>query len=283
MSDKNNTAKASFKGEDVEELGNILDDLLHYGGNILRDTSLEWVASELLTLFGENTRMRDNFITAPASTSLSRHHCYTGGLMYHSLEVYMIMSKLWWGLDTEEVSAQFSREARAKAWVASLLHDLNKTCDPNGEPVYVENVLSNGKVSDRKPWMINKEAFSPSTKLLQSLPMETGDGRLTAIALELLGDKLINVEGGVMSLLLAGSIAPELRHLPDDVIQAIHYHEGGYGQGRYAMGGKETQLSILIHAADMLSSRQEGLWITNEWFEKRRLDRLEGNTTPSGE
>ena len=43
--------------------------------------------------------------------------------------------------------------------------------------------------------------------------------------------------------------------LNEEVRFAIRYHDGAYGCDKYEMGGKETALQMLLHAADMLSSR----------------------------
>ena len=43
--------------------------------------------------------------------------------------------------------------------------------------------------------------------------------------------------------------------LTDEVKWAIRYHDGAYGCGKYELGGKETALQMLLHAADMWSSR----------------------------
>ena len=62
------------------------------------------------------------------------------------------------------------------------------------------------------------------------------------------------------SFLLATAVAPELANLPPEVVQAITYHDGGYGRAKYDLTGGERALMIALHAADMMSSRFEGSW-----------------------
>jgi hypothetical protein len=81
-----------------------------------------------------------------------------------------------------------------------------------------------------------------------------------------IGVKILNSErgriaDGKFSYLLTCGFVPEFAQLPPDIVQAIFYHDGGYGQGRYELNGNEDLLTIIIHAADMASSRFECSWI----------------------
>ena len=102
--------------------------------------------------------------------------------------------------------------------LTGLLHDLGKMGD-FGKPNYVENLLKSGKVSDAKPYKTNPD--------LLYVPHEI---RSVAIA-----------ERHIM--------------LTEQEEFAILYHNGMYGDLRYAFSGKETPLSLVLHFADMWSSR----------------------------
>ena len=47
--------------------------------------------------------------------------------------------------------------------------------------------------------------------------------------------------------------------LTEAEIYAIIYHGGAYETSHYELAGKENSLQIIIHAADMLSSRYDSL------------------------
>lgn len=102
--------------------------------------------------------------------------------------------------------------------ICALLHDLGKMGD-HDKSNYVENVLKSGKVSEAEPYKTNKD--------LLYLPHEI---RSIAIA-----ERFIN--------------------LTEDEEFAILYHNGLYGDLKYAISGKETPLYLLLHFADLWSSR----------------------------
>lgn len=192
---------------------------------------------------------------APASSSFSRHHCFTGGLLYHSLEVFMLAQ------DACHVGGG-DEESHADIFLASILHDFNKVCDPLGHPFYEENILRSGEVSDRKPWKSSDEWLQDPTDsvMWEQISNECGEGVAKQLKLmaELTQDRAKKISGGKVSYYTLCCIDPRFRELPDDVKQAILYHDGGYGDGKYELNGGESKLTILIHTADMLSSRFEG-------------------------
>lgn len=102
--------------------------------------------------------------------------------------------------------------------ICALLHDLGKMGD-FGKPNYVENILKSGKVSEAEPYKTNKD--------LLYIPHE-----IRSIA-----------------------IIERFMELSEDEEFAILYHNGLYGDLKYALNGKETPLYMLLHFADLWCSR----------------------------
>lgn len=102
--------------------------------------------------------------------------------------------------------------------IAALLHDLGK-CGDYDKQLYVENILKSGKRSDAKPFKRNKD--------------------------------LTNVPHAVRSIKLATLFID----LTEDEEWAILTHDGLYDFMKYEITGHETWLSMLIHWADMWSSK----------------------------
>ena len=102
--------------------------------------------------------------------------------------------------------------------IAAALHDLGKM-GQFGKPNYVENVLKSGKVSDTQPFKTN--------------------------------DELLYVYHEIRSV----AIAQMFIDLTEEEQFAILYHNGMYGNLKYAYSGKETPLSLIIHWADMWCAR----------------------------
>jgi len=102
--------------------------------------------------------------------------------------------------------------------ICSLLHDLGK-CGQFGKPLYIENTLKSGKASDASPYKTNDD--------LLTLPHE------------------------VVSCIEATKYID----LTEDEQRAIAWHNGLYGLFKYDIQGKETELYMIIHFADMWASR----------------------------
>jgi len=102
--------------------------------------------------------------------------------------------------------------------LCALLHDLGK-CGDFGKPNYVPNVLKSGKTSDSKPYTTNPD--------------------------------LLYVDHEIRSI----KIAAMFIDLTEEEEHAILYHNGLYGNLKYAIQGKETPLYMIIHFADMWASR----------------------------
>lgn len=102
--------------------------------------------------------------------------------------------------------------------IAAALHDLGKM-GQFGKPNYVSNVLKSGKTSDAEPFKTNPD--------------------------------LLYVDHEIRSI----TIATMFIDLTEEEQHAILYHNGLYGNLRYAITGKETPLYMIIHWADMWASR----------------------------
>lgn len=101
--------------------------------------------------------------------------------------------------------------------ICSLLHDLGK-CGQFGKSLYVPNILKTGQ-SEAKPFKTNSD--------LMTLPHEI----VSCIEIT----KFID--------------------LTEDEQRAIAWHNGLYGAFKYDIQGKENELYMIIHFADMWASR----------------------------
>lgn len=102
--------------------------------------------------------------------------------------------------------------------ICSLLHDVGK-CGQFGKAFYVENILKSGERSEKKPYEVNKD--------LKTLPHE------------------------VVSLIEIAKFID----LTEEEQRAIAWHNGLYGCFKYDIQGKETELYMIIHWADLWASR----------------------------
>jgi len=184
------------------------------GGEEVRDKIIELLRStgrdgieNLITYMTES-----NFFTAPCSTL--HHLCKPGGLAEHSLNVYNFM----WDIFHQSHHMTSSSMLNAgNIIIVSLLHDLGKSTY-RGRPTYEPNYLASGKVSDKKPFEVNKESY-------------------------------FNHE--LKSIL----IAKQFIELTDDEEFAIYYHNGLYELSGREIQGKERPLQQLLLFADMWCSR----------------------------
>lgn len=101
--------------------------------------------------------------------------------------------------------------------ICSLLHDYGK-CGQFGKPLYIPNILKSGQ-SEAQPFKINSD--------LMTLPHE------------------------VVSVIEVTKFID----LTEDEQRAIAWHNGLYGCFKYDIQGKETELYMIIHFADMWASR----------------------------
>lgn len=101
--------------------------------------------------------------------------------------------------------------------ICALLHDLGK-CGQFGKPLYIPNVLKKGP-SEAQPFKTNPD--------LMTLPHEVVS---------------------VIEITKFIDLTPEEQ-------QAIAWHNGLYGIFKYDIQGKENELYMIIHFADMWASR----------------------------
>lgn len=162
------------------------------------------------------------FFNAPCSGG--NHLAYEGGLAEHSYNVYRVMNiDATHKLSTEEYNAM-----RDAIIITSLLHDLGK-CGDYGKPNYVPNMVRSKKKNENGEYeLVQSEAK----------PYETNK-------------ELLYVPHEVRSI----AIAERFISLTEEEEFAILYHNGLYGDFRYAISGKETPLYLLLHHADMWASR----------------------------
>lgn len=150
-----------------------------------------------------------------APASGGNHSNQVGGLAEHSLNVLHMAEKMSVALYGGK---NISEELRNSIVIATLLHDLGKVGDYDKQ-MYVPNILKSGKQSEAKPWMRNKQ--------------------------------LSNVPHAVRSIKLATLFID----LTEDEEWAILAHDGLYDFMKYEIMGHETELYMLVHFADLWSSK----------------------------
>ncbi len=158
------------------------------------------------------------YFTAPASSGGGRHSAEEGGLAQHSLNVLTVAEKLSVAL---KGGKNITDDFRNSLVIVCLLHDLGK-CGDYGKKMYVPNILKSGKQSDAKPWERNKA--------------------------------LTNIPHAFRSVIMA----ERWLDLTEDEEYAIMYHDGLYDRetgGTAVIQGHETELLMILHWADMWSSR----------------------------
>jgi len=150
-----------------------------------------------------------------APCSGSYHLAKEGGLLEHSLNVLHIAEKISVVLYGAK---NLTNEMKDSIAICALLHDIGKI-GQFGKPNYVPNILKNGTQSEAKPYETNKE--------------------------------LLPVDHEIRSI----TIASMFIDLTEEEQFAILYHNGLYGNLKYALSGHETPLFMIIHWADMWASR----------------------------
>lgn len=131
-------------------------DIFH---DALMETEREGMA-ELLTFIQDI-----GFLDAPCSGG--NHLCKKGGLLIHSVNVYLNAERIGIALLGDEKYAEMKNSIA----IASLLHDLGKVGD-YGKAMYVENILKSGKVSDAKPFKRNP-SLSAVPHAIRSIKLAT--------------------------------------------------------------------------------------------------------------
>lgn len=150
-----------------------------------------------------------------APCSGGNHLAKEGGLCEHSVNVMWTAEKLSVALIGGK---NITDEIRNSVTIAALLHDLGK-CGDYGKEMYVPNILKSGKASEAKPFKRNPA--------------------------------LLPIDHATRSVKLATLFID----LTEDEEFAIRYHDGLYEAANYGVKGHETRLYMILHWADMWSSR----------------------------
>lgn len=164
------------------------------------------------------------FFTAPASGG---NHSYAeGGLAEHSLNVCHTAEKLSVSLIG---GANITDEIRNSIVIAALLHDLGK-CGDYGKQMYIPNMIKDGRPTQKAPEQKYKQSEAKPWKR---------------------NPDLLPLDHATRSIKLATFFID----LTEEEEFAIRYHDGLYEKANYAVSGHETQLYMILHWADMWSSR----------------------------
>jgi hypothetical protein len=195
---------------------------------------------QLLVKFLSHDRIKEGLLVAPASSSKSYHHCYEGGLLHHIYQVIKI------GLRFQVNSSEL---INAQEFVTTaILHDIHKVCDHEGHSYYITNLLKSGKQSDAKPFKISDEYGDIAKYVSQH----------DDVVLNYFAENSNIKPTGHLSLMTLLHYSKDLYDdLTEDEKFAIVNHGGAYETSGYSLAGKETALQIVLHAADMLSSRYD--------------------------
>lgn len=164
------------------------------------------------------------FFTAPASGG--NHSNGKGGLAEHSANVMFTAEKISIALYGD---GNITDEFRNGLVIVSLLHDLGK-CGDYGKQMYVPNMIKDGKPTKAEPEQKYKQSEAkPWKRNPQLLPLDhaTRSIKLAALFIDLTEDEEF----------------------------AIRYHDGLYETANYGVKNHETEMYMILHWADMWSSR----------------------------
>lgn len=164
------------------------------------------------------------FFTAPASGG--NHSNGEGGLAEHSLNVCHTAEKLSVSLIG---GANITDEIRDSVVIAALLHDLGK-CGDYGKQMYVPNMIKDGRPTQKNPEQKYKQSEAKPWKR---------------------NPELLPLDHATRSIKLATLFID----LTEEEEFAIRYHDGLYETANYGVKGHETQLYMILHWADMWSTR----------------------------
>ena len=207
----------------------------------------EDLKEELISFLRSND-IRTKFEMSPGSTSKQYHHAYQGGLIVHCDQLFQIAKNFWTSI-ADKVDCTLG-----EILTVATLHDFNKVADASGRPKYVDNFLKSGSQSEAKPFKISDEYGVWNHTATD--PDNLGDPR----ALEYFLHHAKLSPSGRESIMTIQSFGPELMSkLNEAEVFAIIYHGGAYETSKYELSGKENSLQIIIHAADMLSSRYDAI------------------------
>lgn len=163
------------------------------------------------------------FFTAPASGG--NHSNGEGGLAEHSMNVMTMIEKF----GVAALGGEGYNAIQDSAVIVALLHDLGK-CGDYGKQMYVPNMIKDGRPTKAEPEQKYKQSEAKPWKR---------------------NPDLLPLDHATRSIKLATLFID----LTEDEEFAIRYHDGLYETANYGVKGHETQLYMLLHWADMWSSR----------------------------
>lgn len=159
------------------------------------------------------------YYTSPCSGS--HHLCCEGGLLEHSVNVYLTMQRMATALEYAVDESSIV--------ICGLLHDLGKVGDFN-QPNYIVNMIKDGRPTKANPEQKYKQSEASPYKTNPDIPY---------------------VDHEIRSV----EYIRRFIELTPEEYQAILWHNGLYGTFRYNIPNKETPLYLLLHSADMWCSR----------------------------
>lgn len=163
------------------------------------------------------------FFKAPASGG--NHSNGEGGLAEHSLNVMNMIEKF----GVAALGGDGYNTIQNSAIIAALLHDLGK-CGDYGKQMYVPNMIKDGRPTKAEPEQKYKQSEAKPWKR---------------------NPDLLPLDHATRSIKLATLFID----LTEEEEFAIRYHDGLYETANYGVKGHETQLYMLLHWADLWSSR----------------------------
>ena len=163
------------------------------------------------------------FFEAPCSGG--NHLACQFGLVHHSRNVMMAAENIGYALLGKVKYA----EIRDSVIIAAALHDLGK-CGDFGKQMYVPNMIKDGRPTKAEPEQKYKQS--------ESKPFKRNPA-------------LLPLDHATRSIKLATLFID----LTEDEEFAIRYHDGLYESANYAVKGNETPLYLILHYADLWSSR----------------------------
>lgn len=189
---------------------------------LLRSTDREGI-EDLLEYMDAN-----GYYSAPCSTKY--HLCVAGGLAEHSYNVWCAMALL----KNAFANSLPKNIGTDSLIIVTLLHDLGKMGNFD-KPLYTDNVLKSGKVSEAEPFKHNPDA--------------------------------LNIPHSINSVLIASNFIK----LTEEETHAIIYHNGKYDKLGYELKD-ETPLMLMLHFCDMWVSRFIEGKNSSDWHEEDELD-----------
>ena len=173
------------------------------------------------------------FFSAPCSGG--NHLACEFGLVHHTRNVMMAAENIGYAL----LGKVKYEEIRNSVIIAAALHDLGK-CGDYGKQMYVPNMIKDGRPTKAEPEQKYKQS--------EAKPFKRNPA-------------LLPLDHATRSIKLATLFID----LTEDEEFAIRYHDGLYESANYGVKGHETPLYLILHYADLWSSRvTEGCTDDNE-------------------